>query len=234
MSIKRDRERRYFEEFRTVYGLQGVPIYADKPDVILKSDRTIGIEITNFYIECGEDETSEQRQRPRRAKVIADAQDLHRSAGGRRTALTITFDPAHPITVARQRVLPRELADLAHRVDGHEMGQVSSLLFEASPEIERVWFNPQEYGGAKWMDAQVYAPEFLATDVLQEIIRQKEARVVEYSTCDAYWLLVVVEFLDPAQDQEITRGPLKLPFSVFERIFVYKTITKELIEITRV
>jgi hypothetical protein len=234
MTMKRDLERQYFEEFRTVHGLLGVPTYGDKPDVILESDRTIGVEITNFYIESGDDETSEQRQRPRRAKVIADAQALHRAAGGRRTELTITYDPAQPITVARQRVLPQELADLAHRVDTHEMGQVSSLLFEASPEILRVWFNPEEFTDAKWRDSQVYTPDFLDAGKLKEKIAEKEAKSAEYKTCDAYWLLVIVEFTDPAQDQEITLGALSLPFSVFERIFVYKTVTREILEVTRI
>ena len=233
MLTKRDRERQCFEKFRMVCGLSGTPTFGDKPDVILKSDRIIGVEVTNFYIEGGEDETSEQRQRPRRAKVIADAQALHRAAGRRKIELTITFNPTQAITVARQRILPQELADLAHRIDSHKMGQVSPLLFETSPEIPLVWFNPHEYAGAKWSDSQVYAPELLSTDALQEIIKQKEAKSAEYLECDSYWLLVVVDFTDPAQDQEITVGPLSVPFSVFERIFVYKTVTNEILEVTR-
>ena len=140
MLTKRDRERQCFEKFRMVCGLSGTPTFGDKPDVILKSDRIIGVEVTNFYIEGGEDETSEQRQRPRRAKVIADAQALHRAAGRRKIELTITFNPTQAITV---------------------------------------------------------------------------------------------DFTDPAQDQEITVGPLSVPFSVFERIFVYKTVTNEILEVTR-
>ena len=233
MKTKRDRERQYFEQFRSAYGLQGEPIYGDKPDVILKSDRKIGVEITNFYLAAGDDETSEQRQRPRRATVITDAQGLHRAAGGRRIALTITFDPAHPITVERQRVLPQELADLAHRIDAHGRGSVNSILFEASPEISMVWFNPEEYTGATWSDMQVYAPDFLEPGGLQEIVAQKESKAAEYRPCDAYWLLVVVEFFDPAQDQEIIQGELTLAFSVFEKIFVYKTGTNDILEVTR-
>ena len=233
MKTKRDLERQYFEQFRSARWLQGEPIYGDKPDVILKSDRKIGVEITNFYFAAGDDETSEQRQRQRRAKVISDAQGLHRAAGGRRIALTITFDPAHPITVERQGVLPQELADLAHRVDAHGKGSVSSNLFAASPEISMVWFDPEEHIGATWSGVQVYAPDFLEPRGLQEIVAQKESKAAGYRPCDAYWLLVVVEFFDPAQDQEIIQGELRLAFSVFEKIFVYKTVTKEILEVTR-
>src|SRR5260370_9385547 len=118
----RDIERHYFEQFRSAYGLQGVPTYRDKPDVILNSDRTIGIEITNFYVASGDDETSEQRQRPRRARVVSDAQRAHRAAGGRRTALTITVNPDKAITPTRHGHLGRELADLAHSVDADGIG----------------------------------------------------------------------------------------------------------------
>jgi hypothetical protein len=231
MKTKRYRERECFQQFHSAYGLEGVPIYGDKPDVIIKSSRTIGVEITNFYLASGDDETSEQRQRPRRAKVIADAQALHRAAGGRRTALTITFNPQKPITVARQRLLTQDLADLAHRVDAQRIGEVRSDLFGALPEVSRVWFNPEEYADAKWSDAQVYSPDFLEPKSLQEIVAQKESKAAEYLPCDAYWLLVVVEFADPAQDQEIRGLRLKLPSSVFEKIIVYKTVTGDFLEV---
>lgn len=57
-------ERHYFERFRNVYTLpDGAVWYADKPDVLVKGNRTIGIEITNFYLQPGSAEGSEQRPR---------------------------------------------------------------------------------------------------------------------------------------------------------------------------
>jgi hypothetical protein len=38
---------------------------------------------------------------------------------------------------------------------------------------------------------------------LEAIVREKEAKAAEYNPCDAYWLLVVVDWIDPAQEQEI-------------------------------
>jgi len=55
-------ERHYFELFRTKYALpDGFVEYGDKPDVILRGSRTIGIEITNFFVQSGEVSGSEQK-----------------------------------------------------------------------------------------------------------------------------------------------------------------------------
>jgi len=49
-----DIEQYYFEMFRRDYPLpEGVVEYGDKPDVILRGARTIGIEIRNFFLENG-------------------------------------------------------------------------------------------------------------------------------------------------------------------------------------
>ena len=46
----------------------------------------------------------------------------------------------------------------------------------------------------------------------------------DYQRCDAYWLVVVVDFIDPAQDQEIrVNGFQKITSSVFDKVLVYKT-----------
>jgi hypothetical protein len=111
-------ERHYFERFRKAYALPaGSVTYRDKPVVTLTGERTIGIEITRFYLQSGHAPHSEQRQRPLRKAVVSEAQGLHRAKGGKRIELTIAFDPARPITSLRRRRLPSELAALAKRVD---------------------------------------------------------------------------------------------------------------------
>src|SRR5271170_1864401 len=59
---KSGRERYYFEKFRLQAALpHGEITYGDKPDVIIAGDRTtIGIEITNLYLEDGKNSASEQ------------------------------------------------------------------------------------------------------------------------------------------------------------------------------
>jgi hypothetical protein len=112
-------ERHYFERFRKAYPLPaGSVTYGDKPDVTLTGERTIGIEITRFYLQSGRAPHSEQQQRPLRDAVVSEAQALYRAKGGKKIELTILFDPAKPITSLRSRRLPCELAALAKRVSG--------------------------------------------------------------------------------------------------------------------
>jgi hypothetical protein len=82
------RQRRHFEAFRKVYPLPtGVIVQGDKPDVILKGTRVIGMEITNFYVEHGSLPGSEQRQRELREKVVSNAELLYQQDNQRNIRL---------------------------------------------------------------------------------------------------------------------------------------------------
>jgi hypothetical protein len=73
-----------------------------------------------------------------------------------------------------------------------------------------------------WRVGQAHSFGLMSTDRLIDIIRQKEAKARRYATCDAYWLLIVVNFMDSAQEQEIRIDGLALDSDVFQRIIVYK------------
>jgi hypothetical protein len=230
MRSQQEIERHYFERFRKVAGLNVIPAYGDKPDVVLHLDRKIGVEITNFYIRPGADEASEQRQRQRRHEVVEAASKSYRAAGGRRFELTIQFNPERPIRSGRKAALIAELASLATRIEGHPQGQVSPVLFEQSPEVLTVWLNPREYLDAEWRVSQVYTLDIVSPHSLSEIVREKEVKASDYELCAAYWLLIVVDWADPAQDQEIAVGSPAVASSVFERIILFKPGFDEIID----
>jgi hypothetical protein len=47
----REKQILYFEDFRNHYSLpDGIIEHGDKPDVIVRGERSLGIEITNFYL----------------------------------------------------------------------------------------------------------------------------------------------------------------------------------------
>lgn len=232
MGSQQDIERYYFEQFRRAAGLDALPAYGDKPDVLLCTDRKIGVEITNFYVRPGAEEASEQRQRERRQEVVEAAGERYRAAGGRRFELTIQFDPKRPIRSRRKAVLIAELADLASRIEGYPRGQVPGALFEQSKELLTVWLNPRDYRDAAWHVSQVHSPDIVSSQRLQAIVREKETKAHDYVPCAAYWLLVVVNFADPAQDQEISVGTLTVAASVFERVILFKPAFDEIVEVT--
>ena len=71
----------------------------------------------------------------------------------------------------------------------------------------------------------------MSRDRLIDIVRDKEVRSREYRKCHAYWLLVVVDFINSAQDQEIQiEGFEKIQSEIFEKIIVYKTLFGHVLE----
>lgn len=219
----REIERRYFDEFSKAYSLPAGTIeYGDKPDVVIRGDRTTGIELTRFYLLGGSSFASEQRQKPLRDGVVSDAHQLHSKAGGKKFELTIGFDPDRPITPARRKALPKELSAFAATIGNHPSGSVDRELFQSMPEISTLYLNSKEYDDAKWRLGQVYAVDLMSQTELERIIREKEAKAADYFACDDYWLLIIVDWMDNAQEQEISVGHVKIASNVFQRIIVYK------------
>jgi hypothetical protein len=94
-----------------------------------------------------------------------------------------------------------------------------------------VYLNAREYEDTKWSVAQVYKVPIMSTENLKEIVKEKEEQSKRYRSCDAYWLLVVVDFIDNAQDQEIRiDGFEKIDSEIFEKIVVYKTTFGHVLE----
>ena len=218
------KESYYFEMFRQHYPLPpGTIEYRDKPDVILHGAKTIGIEITNFFLEDGGCTDSEQRQRGVRATVVTKAQSIYLENGGRRIKLFLSFDKGSPI--GDQRQLAGRIAKLAKQIDGQQTGRIGKDVFvDDIPELSFVYLIAEENPNSQWEVQQVYDGSVLSRDKLLRIVRTKESKVPDYQRCDAYWLVVVVDFIDPAQDQEIrVDGFQKIESSVFEKVLVYKT-----------
>jgi hypothetical protein len=67
---------------------------------------------------------------------------------------------------------------------------------------------------------------------LREVVARKCAKLGEYIACDRYWLLVVVDLMDPAQDQHLhwPHG-ISLGASRFEKVLVYKPQYREVLEV---
>jgi len=224
MRSNQDIERHYFELFRRDYGLpEGTIEYGDKPDVILDGEKRIGIEITNFFLEDGALAESEQVQRNARETVVSNAQKVYLVNCGKRIQLSFSFDKASPIK--NQGKLVNKLVELARKIDGQKTGKVSRNLFMEIPEVSFVYLDSKEYENPKWRVIQCYDGKIMSREKLRAVVRDKEAQSKSYRPCDAYWLIVVVDFIDRAQDQEIRiGGNEKIDSAVFEKIIVYKTV----------
>ena len=224
-------ERYYFEQFRAHFPLPtGNVEYTDRPDVIIHGTRKLGVEIANLYLVDGSDPSSEQAQRRFREMVLQQAQAQYLAAGGKKIELTISFDPAHPITNAKTVALA--LAVAAASIEKSPVGQVNRNFFAHIPEVCFVYHNPVEYADALWRASQVHTVPSLSLCRVAAIAAAKHDRRHAYEQCDAFWLLLVVDFIDPAQDQDIQWSDPEFCFSSpFERIIVYKPQFAEWIEV---
>ena len=228
----RDIERHYFKEFSNAYKLpDGTVEYADKPDILIRGERTTGIELTRFYLQSGGSLGSEQKQKPLREGIVSAAHKLHRHAGGKKFELTIGFETDRPITSARRKILPKELTAFAATIGDNKSGPIDPELFEAMPEISSIYLNSKEYDDAKWRVCQVYSVDLMSPTELKKIVREKEAKAAAYLPCDDYWLLIIVDWMDNAQEQEISVQRIKIASNVFRRIIVYKPGFEDILEV---
>ncbi len=215
-------ERYYFDLFRSHYAVPaGELVFTDKPDVIVRGEKTIGVEIANLYFTCGADPASEQVQCASRRQVLKRAQALHRASGGRNIELSVDFNPVYPIK--KVEPVAQALAAIATKVEDSSSGSISPLLFEDVPELRFLYHNQKEYTDAKWRLGQVYSVPSLSLERLRLLVSEKTEKVRGYQSCDFYWLLLVVDFMNPAQDQDLQwpNGEV-LERSPFERILLYK------------
>jgi len=225
-----DIERHYFEMFLKDYPLPpGTIIYDDSPDVIVEGERRIGIEITNFFREEGSLSESEQAQRKLRDKVVSEAQRVYQAGNGKKIEITFGFDKANPIR--DQKKLVRKLVELAKHIEKWETGEITKDTFKAIQELSFVYLNAKEYEDARWRVVQVHHVPVMSRDRLIDIVRDKEIRANKYKKCDAYWLLVVVDFINSAQDQEIQiDGFDKIQTEIFEKVIIYKSLFGHILE----
>lgn len=222
-------ERYYFEMFQKDYRLpEGIVEYGDKPDVVIRRESPIGIEITNFFLENGTSSASEQVQRKVRAQVVSKAQSIYQGNSDGGLELVLGFDRAVPIR--DQNKLAKKIADLALN-EGRKSGEIRRDHFQRIPELSFVWLIAEKVEPVRWRNSQVYSTPMMSLERLKEIIKEKEAKSRSYRPCSSYWLLVVVDFIDPAQAQEIRIDGFNTVHSeVFENILVYKTAFGHILE----
>jgi len=213
-------QKYYFSLFAKAYNQLpvGEISYTDKPDIIIKGDNVIGIEMTNFYLQDGSIRESEQQQRYLRELVLSRAHQKYLSGGGKK--IDIHFGFKSPIN--KINILIQKIVELAKKID-NKSGEILKATYQDIPELDYVYVNPKEYDNPKWLPCQVYTGQIMSKENLVNKIREKEKLTKDYQKCDEYWLLLIIDFIDRAQDQEIIERITDIISSVFKKIIIYKT-----------
>ena len=224
-------ERHYFKRFATAYPLPDGQIeFGDRPDVILRASRTIGIEITRLFSADGQAPASEQRQRQLRRSVITRAEAEYRRRRAVPRIVSVGFEV---IGAGRSQSLARDLAAFVAGLGEKATGEIGRSAFAAAlPEVSFLYLVPVPDGAAGWRESKVHSPGLTDPDRLLAAVAEKEAKAGGYEPCDAYWLLVVADAMDPAQEQEI-RLDSWTPWrsGVYERGFLFEPLFGRVVSI---
>lgn len=200
----------------------------EKPDFIIDlHNKKIGVELTNLYKSNGSLTISESSQIGKRLDVLNNAQKLYFRRNLKKYEFHFNFDLNFPITNNKKFT-----KKLVHSIEEVLKLNKSSNQFrlKGCPEIESVYCNFVEYEQPLWQLAQVYDVGKIDIDNLKNIIDQKKLKLESYKICDEQWLLVVIDFWNPAQDQEMNLIGDEIISNPFDKIFIYKPASVELIE----
>lgn len=222
-------EHWYFELFSRSYQLpKGVVSYGDKPDVIIEGERKIGMEVTTFYPQSGEHRESEQRQIKLREDILDKAQQRYLEKGGKYLWLVFDFNKEHPIQ-NKEKFITR-IVDLVQKIEDYPTGEIIKDNFIDIPEIRFLSINQEFNNDHTWVLLYSGSVPMMSTSRLVQIVREKEHKLKQYRKCDAYWLLVVIDFVNPAMDQEIKIDSKKIKSDIFENVILYKTGFETIVE----
>ncbi|NHQ85390.1 hypothetical protein HA050_04585 [Iodobacter sp. HSC-16F04] len=224
-------EKYYFEQFRKHCSLpDGEVVYRDKPDVIIIGKQTLGIEITQLYFDEEDGPRSQQAQYRGMADVVSQAQSIYFSDSRKSIELHVSFNLNCPINDVK--ALAASLADIAKVLEYHETGSVPPRFFAHVPELDFIYCNSNKYSNVQWQVSQRFKGRNLSVVRVKKVVAKKEQKLSGYEHCDSYWLLLVVDFMDPAQDQELVwpshAAALETSYS---RVIIYKSPLYQCLEI---
>lgn len=238
MDRTKEIEEYYFKNFCecSIQGYKLDPnlaVYADKPDVIY--DDRIGIEITNLFIEDGNNSTSPQRQAQIRENFLHECQTKFQSEYNLSIEINVGFSSIHPLS-ERQKTRKAVVSKFTERVHTlyttNHRESVDLNKFSDIPEIRFLYIHDKVYDKNEWKVTQVYSTQEINPDRLKSIIQKKENRSAKYINFSENWLLIVIDNIDPAQDQYI---PNQFNFTYqstfFNRILIFQNMYRDIHEI---
>ncbi|WP_229655147.1 hypothetical protein [Burkholderia pseudomallei] len=184
---KKEREWRLFQSFRDDYPeLTGIAEASECPDILVRNDRLVGVEMTELHLVDGNLPKSERQQKSRRERVVCRAQELHMGTGGRPIELTVGFDPTWPLkNNADIEALAVGVAEVASHIQLGQPGLIDALTFEHLDCVSFLYLSG-EYVNPRWKVQQSYSVPVLQVERVRQAIAGKIERAKKYQQCDAY------------------------------------------------
>ena len=166
-------------------------------------------------------EASEQVQPNRRESVIKLAEANYKLKSNLNHEFYISFNSMAPLIDIKSTAT--KLVNFIISIEKTLGNFFTNNAFNISPEIYSIYRSSKQYPDAKWQTSQVFNGKNLQVARVREIVQQKNDKVSGYMHCDNYWLLLIVDFMDSAQDQEIEWPTDEAPIECkFEKVIIYK------------
>lgn len=231
MSRIKEIEKYYFECFSKNYPLpSGKIIHDDKPDFMIVGEQTLGIELSRLFLASGNDKESTQVQNAQRKSVLRKASDTYFEDGVAGLELLVGFNGSCPIRDIGHTA--QELVILARSLEGHLGGRVDETQFQHIEPISSIWLNWVEDVNPSWRLFQSGSVPLLSQDRVLSEIRRKEQVLPSYTSCDEYWLLLTINMIDTAQEQDLPREEDLDPIPTkFARVYLFKPQMPEILSV---
>ncbi len=226
-------EKIYIDRFQKVFPdfPNGILEFGDKPDLVVKGEKTIGIEITQFYKQDGSKIESEQKQIKFRRQIIEETKAKYLGAGGKKIDLHISFEKKNAIRNVQKVV--NGVLEIIPKIVGTKNGIIDYSLHSHLEEIFNIYLNDLGHDNAVWMDLTVNEVKISNIERLNEILARKLVSAKNYKSCDEFWLLICVDYWNPAQDQEIRiEYDNVLRQNVFKKVLLYKTVYEHFVDLS--
>ncbi len=223
---KKKVEEYYFKQFLDAFGVfESFDSSGEKPDIRFACEgKSVGVEMTRFFIDRGGEANSRVKQRERQEKTVSLSQKLFEGASQSQVLIEASL-AFNDIKDRRIKSLAREIANLFLSLDLRG-GRLSCKDFESIPELRfaYIYVLKADDDAATWRLIQSGSVDNTNVDVLQGIINKKENKFDNYEMFEENWLLIIIDFINLCMDQE----PLNVDYSSlhigkFDRVYLFRT-----------
>lgn len=221
-------ERWYLERLRTTFAdfPSGAVIARESPDFTVQSDyRTVGIEITRFYLPPPDEERPQQEQQSLKDRAVCLAHQMHMEAGGPALYVSVFYRERLAITkrdvptmanaiskIVLEAPVPASITDTSTIVTGSRLPPeiISISITRSINGRDQLWH--ANAGG--WV-----AP--VKPQHIREVIERKSSMAsVAKAKCDELWLVIVSDEFSRAAPVELSEEAADYTYQkIFDRVF---------------
>jgi len=235
-------ERDFLERFRNAYLffpegkiIKGIP--GQEPDFIVANPRErVGIEMARLFRDDGDmmGPLCMSAQFQFQKILLEEAERIFRRTSEMRYKVVVSFTErsgiqAKALVSLAQFLVERICEWVSRRPPGMDPLLIGPGMLEPHQDTFQLVqvYDRSEYFDYSWSVQSAFGVEPMNQDLLHKIIQQKESirRGGHYLNCDRLWLLIYLDFFNPAMDQQFPdRFAEPIRPHGFDKVILFKTV----------